>query len=94
MKTLVNRFLDLAKEQPDRAAVLDNFGTYTYDELNHRSAYLSERILEKLAQGENQSKRIALLLPRTKDYMVALLAVLRAGCAAVPIDNEYPAKRV
>ena len=38
--------------------------------------------------------RIALFLPRTKEFVVALFAVLRAGCAAVPIDGEYPKERV
>ena len=93
MKTVVTQFLEQARKYPDNPAVLDISGTYTYERLNLRSAYLAERILENIG-GKGQHGRIALFLPRTKEFMVALFAVLRAGCAAVPIDGDYPRERV
>lgn len=93
MENFVQAFLGQAQKHPDLTAVLDIRGAYTYGRVNRLSAALAERMLEKLG-GRNRRGRIALHLPRTKAFPVALLAVLRAGCAAVPIDGEYPEERV
>ena len=93
MRTVVTEFLKQAKQYPDRIAVMDIQGAYTYEQMNKRSAYLTERILGK-ADAKKCGKRVAILLPRTKQYPIVLLSVLRAGCAAVPMDGEYPAERV
>ena len=93
MKTVVTQFLEQAAKHPKNAAVLDIRGTYTYERMNERSAYLATQIMEKLG-GPGKRGRIALFLPRTKEFVVALFAILRAGCAAVPIDGEYPKERV
>ena len=93
MKTVVTLFLDQAAKHPTNPAVLDIRGTYTYERMNNRSAYLAEKILAAIG-GKGNHGRIALFLPRTKEFVVALFAILRAGCAAVPIDGEYPRERV
>ena len=87
--TIVKLFLENAERNPKAPALLDIRGTYSYEEMNRRSAYLAEKILS--AAG---GKRVAVLLPRIKDFVVAMFAVLRAGGAVVPIDGEYPAERV
>ena len=93
MRTVVTEFLKQAKQYPERIAVMDIQGAYTYEQMNKRSAYLTERILGKI-DAKKSGKRVAILLPRTKQYPIVLLSVLRAGCAAVPMDGEYPAERV
>lgn len=93
MKTIVSEFLKQAELHPDNIAVLDVQGAATYDRVNRLSAFLAEQILERVG-GKEGGGRVALLLPRNKFYLVALLAVARAGCAAVPMDWEYPAERV
>ena len=87
--TIVKLFLENAEKNPKAPALQDIRGTYSYEEMNRRSACLAEKILS-LTGG----KRIALLLPRIKDFIVAVFAVLRAGGAVVPIDGEYPVERV
>ncbi len=91
MNTVISRFLEHAQARPGAPCMLDIRGMYTADEVLVRSAYLAERMLD-LAGGTG--KRIAVLLPRIRDFGVALVAVIRAGCALVPIDGEYPAERV
>ena len=93
MRTFVSKFLKQAELHPDNIAVLDIQGAITYDRVNSLSAFLAEKILE-CQGGEKSRGRIALLLPRTKAFVVSQFAVLRAGCAVVPIDGEYPAERV
>ena len=93
MATVIQQFLKQAEKQPDHVAVLDSQGAITYDRMNNLSAYMAEQILDRIG-GKDRRGRIALLLPRTKAFVVAQFAVLRAGCAVVPIDAEYPADRV
>jgi non-ribosomal peptide synthetase component F len=92
MKTVIDEFLKQAEQHPDAIAVMDIQGAITYGRMNNLSAYLAEQILERIGRGNRG--RIALLLPRTKAFVIAQFAVLRAGCAVVPIDSEYPEERV
>ena len=93
MNTFLDQFLTQVKQHPDRPAIMDRFGADTYAAVNRRSALLAQALLEACPKGK-AGARIALLLPRTRDYVTALLAVARAGCAAVPLDAEYPAERI
>ena len=93
MKTVVSEFLKQAEMHPDNIAVLDIQGAVTYNRMNNMSAFLAEKILEHLG-GKGHRGRIAVLLPRTKAFIVVQFAVLRAGCAVIPIDAEYPRERV
>ena len=93
MRTVVTEFIRQAELHPDSIAVLDIQGAVTYDRMNNLSAYLAEKILERLG-GKGCRGRIAVFLPRTKAFVIAQIAVLRAGCAVVPIDAEYPPERV
>lgn len=70
MRTVVTEFLKQAELHPDNIAVLDIQGAITYDRMNNLSAFLAEQILRKLG-GKDSRGRIALLLPRTKAFVVA-----------------------
>lgn len=91
MNTFVDKFLENVAKFPDKPAVMDIRGAYTYRKLNQRSGFLASEI-QRITNGNNS--RIAILLPRTKEYMTALIAVIRSGCAAVPVDSEYPEERI
>ena len=63
----------------------------TYGELEQRANQLA-RHLRTL--GVTSGSHVALLLPRSMDVYVALLAALKAGAAYVPLDPDYPADRI
>lgn len=95
--TFVKDFLANVHEHPNKVAVMDRSGSDTYAQLNHRSALLASVLLKSPLTKEQEGQgamRIALLLPRSRSYMTALLAVVRANCVAVPIDAEYPKERI
>ena len=104
MNTFVDAFLERCRENPERTAVMDLYGAETYGQLNRNSALAARKLLdacremgtdvEALRRDGYNGVRVALLLPRTRDYVTALLAVARAGCAAVPLDAEYPEERI
>ena len=104
MKTFVNAFLEQADLRGSRPAVMDCRGADTYRKMNRMSAVLARMILdtcaglgtdvEALRREGKSGVRVGLLLPRTRRFFMAELAVLRAGCAAVPMDSAYPEERI
>ncbi|MCU0816652.1 MAG: amino acid adenylation domain-containing protein [Cypionkella sp.] len=55
--------------------------------LHHRAEALAAALV---AAGAGPGRMVALRLPRSPDFVVALLAVLRAGAAFVPVDPDHP----
>lgn len=80
-----------AARTPDAEAVRHGDATLSYRDLDQAANRLS-RVL--LAAGVARADRVGVCLPRTPELVVALLAVLKAGAAYVPLDPAYPAARV
>ncbi len=80
-----------AQENPQRLALVFRQQSYTYGELNRRANRLANHLIHS---GIGPDDRVALLLERTPAMLVALLGVLKAGAAYVPLDTGYPEERV
>lgn len=89
--TLVEVFTSTVSRHPDRVAITDGTAALTYREIDSRSAQLASQLV---ADGVTVGDLVALVLPRGADQVIAVLAVLRAGAAYVPIDHAYPAERI
>jgi amino acid adenylation domain-containing protein/non-ribosomal peptide synthase protein (TIGR01720 family) len=76
---------------PEVVAVESGPTSLTYGELDRRASRLA-RHLKRLGVGPEV--RVALLLPRSVEAIVAVLAVWKAGGAYVPVDPEYPRHRI
>ncbi|PCK29550.1 non-ribosomal peptide synthetase [Pseudoalteromonas piscicida] len=63
----------------------------TYAQLMQQSNQLAHYLSE---HGVTADSKVALLLPRSFELVVAMLATLKAGGAYVPIDNEVPSERL
>ena len=92
MKDFVKSFLTWAAKTPQAPAVMDRFGADSYLTVNQRSSRLAHELLRIC--GQEKETRVALLLPRNRNYVSALLAVVRSGCTVVPLDAEYPDERI
>ncbi|GAA0799437.1 non-ribosomal peptide synthetase [Spirilliplanes yamanashiensis] len=79
------------RRTPDGTAVVFRDERLSYAELNARANRLAHALV---ARGARPERRVALLLPRSADLIVAWLAVLKTGAAYVPVDPAYPAERV
>ncbi|MGQ0841973.1 amino acid adenylation domain-containing protein [Actinokineospora sp.] len=79
------------REFADRVAVADEHGTFSYAELDERATKLANHLR---GLGVVRGDKVALFAERSRELLVALLGVLRAGAAYVPIDVDFPADRV
>lgn len=84
-------FEDQVRQTPDAVALATLTETLTYAQLNARANTFARTLI---AHGAGPERFVALGLPRSTDFFVALLAVVKAGAAYVPIDVNYPAERV
>ncbi|NKZ06030.1 non-ribosomal peptide synthetase [Actinomadura latina] len=89
--TLPALFEAQADRTPSDAALVCGDTALTYSELNERANRLAH---ELIARGIGPEDRVAVVLPRTPAIVVAILGVLKAGAAYVPIDPEYPSDRI
>ncbi|WP_260963124.1 amino acid adenylation domain-containing protein [Pseudomonas citri] len=63
----------------------------TYRELSDACARLASWLHD---HGIGQGDRVAIMMPRSPELIVALLGVIQAGAAYVPIDLSYPQDRI
>ena len=80
-----------ARRSPESEAVIYEGARYTYRELNDRANQLA-RYLRGLGAGPEAI--VGVHMERSADLPVALLAVLKAGAAYVPLDPDYPHERL
>jgi amino acid adenylation domain-containing protein len=80
-----------ALETPDAVAISAHDAVLTYAELEHRAGCLADRLCDL---GVGPGIVVAVCLPRSAAFVVATLAVLKAGAAYLPIDAATPAERV
>ncbi|ATB48375.1 non-ribosomal peptide synthetase [Corallococcus macrosporus DSM 14697] len=82
----------LAQAAPDATAVVGPDGTpLTYGELNARA----EQVAQHLRQlGAGRERLVGVCIGRSVEMVVALLGVLKAGAAYLPLDPNYPAERL
>lgn len=85
------RLARLAAAAPERPAVLFDGEVLTRGALDTRAAALAAGLA---ARGIGRGDRVAVALERAPETIVALLGVLRAGAAFLPLDPAYPAARI
>ncbi|MFC8850096.1 amino acid adenylation domain-containing protein, partial [Micromonospora sp. NPDC057141] len=76
---------------PDAVAVTSGGVSWTYAELDARSNRLARYLI---GAGAGPERLVAVALPRSLEMVAAVLAVLKAGAAYLPIDPAYPANRI
>lgn len=76
---------------PERIALTTEAGDLTYGELNARADRLAEQLIEA---GAVQNAAVGVFLERSAEFVIAVLAVLKAGCCYVPLDPDYPRTRL
>ncbi|MBZ4423317.1 non-ribosomal peptide synthetase, partial [Myxococcus sp. RHSTA-1-4] len=89
--TVHERFEAQARSTPDATALLQGDTSLSYRELDARANQLAHHLR---SLGVGTDTLVALHLERSIDLVVAMLGVLKAGGAFVPMDPSYPADRL
>ena len=76
---------------PETVALSFTDQTLTYEQLNARANQLARYLI---SQGVGPDQIVAILLDRSVDMIVSVLAVLKAGAAYLPLDRDYPSSRL
>ena len=80
-----------ARRDPGAVALLSDAQSISYGELNLQANRLAHRLI---GLGVRPEAKVGVALDRSIDMVVALLAVLKAGAAYVPLDPDYPRDRL
>ncbi|WP_432185742.1 non-ribosomal peptide synthetase, partial [Streptomyces tendae] len=90
-RTLPELFEEQAARTPQATAVESGDTGLTYRELNDRANRLAHHLI---GLGVGPESLVALAAERSEQWIVAMLAVLKAGAAYLPLDPSYPAERL
>ena len=82
---------DRSGKTPDAVALIYEDQHLSYGDLASRSNQLARYLIER---GVGPDDVVAILLDRSFEMIVAMLGVLKAGGAYLPLDPEYPAQRL
>ncbi|MCP4929508.1 MAG: amino acid adenylation domain-containing protein [Gammaproteobacteria bacterium] len=89
---LIHRlFEQQVAKTPEAIAVSDDEHSLSYAALNQRANVLAQHLIN---QGQQANAIIGVCLYRSVDMITALLAVLKSGCAYLPMDPDFPPSRL
>ncbi|WP_240326446.1 non-ribosomal peptide synthetase, partial [Pseudomonas syringae] len=90
--TLIHqRFEAFAAQQPDSTALVFGDSHVSYQELNRRANRIATQLLDLRVTPDS---RVGILAERGVDMLCAVIGVLKAGAAYVPLDPAYPEARL
>jgi len=89
--TLPELFESQVTKTPDATAVVFENTSLTYAQLNARANQLAHYLI-KLGIGPKDI--VAIALPRSLEMIIALLGILKAGAAYLPLELDYPLERL
>ena len=90
-KTLAELFSQQASRTPEAVAISDGPRQLSYRDVEERSNQLANALL---GRGLQSDQLIGMCLERSPELLIAIIAVLKAGGAYLPLDPTYPYKRL
>jgi amino acid adenylation domain-containing protein len=90
-KTIHQLFEEQVEKTPSNIACIFEEQELTYKELNKRANKLAHSLRKK---GVKPDTIVGIMVERSFEIIIGLLGILKAGGAYLPLDPEYPAKRL
>ncbi len=90
-QTIVGMFEQQARALNDHPAVITKNEVLSYRMLQQQASRLADYLQRQY--GVAAGDKIALMMPREAELVVCLMAVLKLGCAYIPIDKNAPVVR-
>jgi len=91
-KTIVELFVEQVEKTPESTALIFEDNVYTYRELDTVSTRLANYLLN--CYDFEIEDLVGVKLDNSEWQIISILAILKVGCAYVPIDTNYPAQRI
>jgi len=85
--TVTQLFEKQARTTPQQVAILDQSRSLTYEALNQQANRLAHWLRE---QGIKANQVVGLLLPPSAEFIISILAVIKAGGIYLPLDVQAP----
>ncbi len=89
--TFISLFQEQVRARPDGIAIVDEVSKLSYREAEEHSDKLAKHLIHL---GISRNSFVGIMMPRRKEFVVSVLAIMKAGCAYIPIDTEYPQDRI
>ncbi|HWO62050.1 MAG TPA: amino acid adenylation domain-containing protein, partial [Umezawaea sp.] len=89
--TVPELFAEQVLRDPDAPALISPERTVDYRELDEWSDRVARALV---ARGAGPERLVAVRVPRSFEFVVSVLAVLKTGAAYLPLDVEHPAERL
>lgn len=90
-QTLAQRFETVATRHGTAMATSDEKATSSYAELDALSTHIANAVTQR---ATDSTRPVVVLMPSGMEIVSALLGVLKAGCAYVPLDPSWPQERL
>lgn len=90
-KTIVDFFEAQVKKTPNNTAVIFEEQNITYKELDQRSNQLAHYLQSR---GVTTESNVPLLMDRSIDMVIGIMAIFKAGGVYVPVSPSYPLERI
>lgn len=90
--TVVDLFEAQVSKTPDKLALVSNNISYTYKSLNEKANMLAYHLRD--SYNVKPTDIIGIMLNRSPEMIIGLLAILKCGAAYLPIDPDYPNERI
>ncbi len=90
-KTITQLFEEQVEKTPDNVALVFENEQLTYKELNEKANSLAYYLRNK---GVGENDIVGIMVNRSLEMIVSILAVLKSGACYIPIDPEYPQDRI
>ncbi|RDH73974.1 amino acid adenylation domain-containing protein, partial [Mycolicibacterium moriokaense] len=89
--TIPSLFAEQVRRAPDTVALVFGDRSWSYRALDEETDHLANVLV---SHGAGPGESVALLIPRSAEAIVSILAVLKTGAAYLPIDPAHPDDRI
>ena len=90
-KCIHHLFEEQVERTPNKIALEYQDETWTYKQLNEASNHFARSLETK---GVKRNQLVAICVNRSPELLIGLLAILKLGCAYIPLDPIYPTYRL
>lgn len=90
-QSILDRFVQQVISYRDKTAVRCGEIELSYSELDNKSNCVANKLI---SEGAEDGNIVPILMDRNEKLIIGILGILKAGCAYLPIDKNYPIDRI